>query len=220
MAWWLGSERMWLKNDILEVFFDERRGGMPVRDSFGFIRAASVEIDYTGKFPHFQSLNDKKPHIERHGDSKLVASGIIQKKGKRATPHTYEMVATLEQNRLNLAYKLNAARTEEVVVSKIWLWTNPGVLQKCMMSGNIMDKDIGIHPRWDLLYDGEPSKTPITLFGPGGKLEVTGSITPPIYMRVWRFKKYPKLEVAHGWARGLLQEGTYSGDLTLTYMRE
>lgn len=37
---------MWLKNDILRVFFDERKGGMPVRDSFGFINAVAVEIVY------------------------------------------------------------------------------------------------------------------------------------------------------------------------------
>lgn len=29
---------MWLKNNVLEVFFDEKRGGMPTRDSFGVIR--------------------------------------------------------------------------------------------------------------------------------------------------------------------------------------
>ncbi len=168
---------MWLKNDILQVFFDERRGGMPVRDSFGFLRAAAIEIDYTGKFPHFQSLNDKTPHIEYDTRRGLVVSGIVQK-GRRATPHTYEMVATLEKNRLNLAYKLNVTRTEKIIISKLWFWTNHDVLQKCMMSGNIMDEDIGIHPRWDLLYDGEPSKTPITLFGPGGNWKSRGR--PPL----------------------------------------
>jgi len=209
---------MWLRNDVLEVFFDERRGGMPTKDSFGFLKAAAVEIASTRPFPYFQSLNDKRPRIRKYGNSCLVASGIMRR-GRTVTPHTYEMVATLEGNRLKLSYKLNAVGTEKIIGSKIWLWTNPETLQTCMISGDIIDENIWIHPRWDMLYDGEQPKTPFTFFGSGGKLEIMGSTTPPIYAQVFRFKKYPKLEVAHGWARELLQEGTYSGDLTLTYRR-
>lgn len=207
---------MWLKNDILRVFFGESRGGMPVRDSFGFLRAAAIEIAYAS--PFFQSLKDRRPHIEKHGNS-VVASGIMRR-GREVTPHTYEMKATLEENRLNLTYKLNVAITEKIIRSKIWLWANHHSLQKCMMVGNLADKDLGRNPRWDTLYDGEQPKTPITLFGSGGKLEVTGSTTPPVYAEVWRFKKYPKLEVVYGWAKDLLQKGTYSGNLTLTYARK
>lgn len=189
---------------------------MPVRDSFGFIMAASIEIAYTQSPPFSQSLEDGKPRIERYGDSKLVASGVMREGGK-ATPHPYEMTATLKENRLNLAYKLNVAITEKIIRSKIWLWTNHRCLQKCMMSGNHMDKDLGKLPNWDILYDGEQPENPITLFGSGGKLEVLGSTTPPVYAMVYRLREYPKLEVVYGWARGLLQKGTYSGDLTLVY---
>lgn len=209
---------MWLKNDDLKVFFDERRGGMPTGDNFGFLTAAAIEIAHTLRPPFFQSSGDQRPRIERRGDSELVASGTMWKGGVVA-PHTYEMTATLKENRLNLAYKLNVARTEKIIRSKVWLWTNHRLLQKCMMSGNLMDKDLGRHPSWDILYDGEQPEKPITLFGSGGKLEIMGSTTPPIYAKVWRLKKYPKLEAVYGWAKGLLQKGTYSGELALTYKK-
>lgn len=245
---------MWLKNDTLGVFFDERRGGMPVRDSFGFIEAASIEIADTEpivifdhgvarlKVPFFQSLNDRMPRIVKHSDSELMASGTMRR-DKDITPHTYEMTATLKGNKLSLAYKLNVDRTEKITHSKIWLWTNPKLLQKCMMFGKIMGEDLGGDPRWDIPYDGEQPKTPITLYGSGGKLEVSGSTTPPVYAMVYRFKENldnkaeggkleavygwarnllhkaegGKLEVVYGWARDLLPKGTYSGNLTLVY---
>lgn len=219
---------MWLKNDVLKVFFDEHRGGMPVRDSFGFIEAASIEIADTEpiiifnrgvarlKVPFFQSLNDRTPHIAKHSDSEFMASGAMRR-GNDITPHTYEMTATLEGNKLNLAYRLNANRTEEITHSKIWLWANHRLLQKCKVSGKIVDKDLGRNPRWDLLYDGKQPETPITLFGSGSRLEVSGSTNPPAYTMVYRFKEYPKLEVVYGWARDILPEGTYLGNLALTY---
>lgn len=226
---------MWLENDVLKVLFDERRGGMLIGDSFGFIEATSIEIARTKpivifdrgvarlKFPFFQSLNDAAPSIRR-GDSWLVSSGVMRRDDE-ITPHTYEMVATLEGNRLSLAYKLNVARKERIAQSKIWLFANPKLLQKCMVSGRVIDEDIGRDPRWDILYDGEQPKAPITLFGSGGRLEVTGSTTPPVYAIVCRFKGPPdnerergKLEVIYGWARDEpLKKGIYLGNLTLVY---
>lgn len=189
---------MWLRNDALAVFFDERRGGMPVGDSFGFIRAAAIEIAYAQPPPFFQSLNDRRPHIEKHGNS-VVASGIMRR-GREVTPHTYEMKATLEGNRLDLAYRLNVARTEEVMRSKIWVWAaRRGKIPK----GNWADIYLGRQPK------------PFTLFG--GRLKISGSTTPPVYARVCHLREYPKYEVAYGWARGLLQKGTYSGNITLDY---
>ncbi len=78
---------MWLKNDILKVYFDERRGGMPVRDSFGFIKVASVEIARVWPPPFFQSLNERNPRIKKHGDSGLTMSGAMKKGGENNAPH-------------------------------------------------------------------------------------------------------------------------------------
>ena len=206
---------MWLRNDILRVFFDERRGGMPTKDNFGFLKASAIEIAYTPKSPSFQSLNDGRPHIEKHGSS-LVASGVMRKGGK-STPHTYEMIATLEGNRLNLAYRLNVARTEKITRSKIWLFAGKS-LRRCEISGNVLNA-IGKTRNWKVLYYGEQLKPSITLLGPSGRLEILGSTIPPVYARVLCFKKYPKLEVIYGWARELLQKGTYSGELALTYKK-
>lgn len=206
---------MWLKNDALNVFFDERRGGMPVRDSLGFLRAASIEIAYKEPFPYFQSLNDKHPRVTKHSDSKLMASGVMRK-GNVVTPHTYEMTATLEGNRLNLAYKLNVAITEKVIRSKIWLFSERSLL-RCEVSGNPVDKAIETSPAWDVLYVGIQPTAPITLMGPSGRLKIFGATNPSVYARVYRLKKYPKLEVVYGWAYNILQEGTYTGDLILTY---
>lgn len=208
---------MWLRSDILGVFFDERRGGMPVRDSFGFIRAASVEIARAWPPPFFQSLNERNPHITKHSDSKLMASGVMQR-GEKSTPHTYEMTATLKENSLNLMYRLNVANTEKVLRSKVWLWTSE-ILRVCSIGGSIVTDDLGKNPYWNVLYLGKQLKDPITLFGSGSRLEISGSTTPPIYARVCSLKKYPRLEVVYGWARNTLSRGTYSGDLTLTYGR-
>lgn len=209
---------MWLKNNVLGVFFDECRGGMPVRDSFGFINAAAVEIAYTLPPPSFQSLNDKIPHIKKHSYTCLATSGIMRK-GEKSTSHTYEMIATLEGNRLKLSCKLNVAKTEKIARSKIWLFTAKGSLQRCEVSGKILNEDLGgSSPPWDVLYYGEQLRSPVILSGPRGRLEILGATIPPVYSKILSHREYPKLEVVHGWARdSLLQKGTYSGNLTLTY---
>lgn len=207
---------MWLKNDALRVFFDERRGGMPVRDSFGFLRGSAIEIAYAMPPPFFQSLNDKHPRIAKHSDSKLVASGVMQRGGKSA-PHTYEMTATLKENSLNLMYRLNIANTEKALRSKVWLLANK--MQACAINGDTTTKCPWGNPYWNDLYFGKQPSGPITLFGSGGKMEISGSTTPPVYARVCSLNKYPRLEVVYGWARNTLSMGTYSGDLTLTYGR-
>lgn len=208
---------MWLRNDILKVFFDERRGGMPTADSFGFIRAASVEIARAWPPPFSQSLNERNPHIKKHGASGFATSGAM-KRGGKTTPHTYEMTATLEGNRLDLSYRLNAARTESVIRSKIWLFASP-LLSECEISGKIMHKALRKNPVWEFIYEGEQPRDPITLLGPNGTLGISGSTTPPVRAVVSRLRRYTKLEVAYEWARGTLKKGAYSGGLTLTYGR-
>lgn len=222
---------MWLKNDVLRVFFDEHRGGMPTKDSFGFIRAASIEIASAWPPPFFQSFSDENPHIRKHGDSKLMVSGVMRKDLIRGgySPHTYEMAATLDGNKLDLAYKLNVARTENIIVSKIWLFSR--FFQKCAISDGVAfdaggadgrDEDNWFYPfikgsSWRCIYAKE-GKQPesITLFDAGGRLEVLGATTPPILTKVFR-RGCDQMEVAFGWATGTLQKGTYSGNLVLVY---
>lgn len=207
---------MLLENDVLKVFFDEKRGGMPTKDSFGFLRAASIEIARSFPFPYFQSLNDDKPEIKKFSDSHLVASGIMRK-GKEITPDTYEMTAMLKENKLSLTYKLNVIKSGDVMFSKIWLFTNP-LLSECMMSGKVLsDVRSASDLTWEMLYQGRQPEVPIIFFGRGGKLKVLGSTIPSVYTSIMRFKRYPKLEVTYAWASGLLLKGTYSGNLTLVY---
>ena len=206
---------MWLENDELRVFFDEKRGGMPTEDSFGFLRAASIEIGYTAQFPFFQSLNDKHPWMEKRGNT-VTAQGFVSK-GKITGSNAYKMVATLNGNELSLAFELNVAREEEITRSKIWLWTNEP-LDKCMMSGKILDKGAGPEDSaWRWLYDGKQPKEPIVFLGVEGKLEILGTTIPSIYASVISLKKYPKLETAFGWAVDSFQKGVYSGNFLLTY---
>lgn len=208
---------MWLKNDILKVYFDERRGGMPVRDSFGFLRASAIEIAYAMPPPFFQSLNYKHPRVKKHGDSGLTMSGAM-KKGRETMPHTYKMTATLKGNKLNLSYRLKTTETERVIRSKIWLFANQ-ILPECAISGKIMHEVIRENPVWEFIYEGEQPRNPITLLGPCGTLGILGSTIPSVRAVVSRLREYTKLEVAYEWARGTLEKGVYLGDLTLTYRR-
>lgn len=189
---------MWLKNDILKVFFDERRGGMPVKDNFGFLRAAAIEIAYTHKPPFFQSLNDESPNIEKHGNT-IVASGIMRR-GLNITPHAYTMKAVLEGNKLRLSYALDVVRTERIVRSKTWVWVQRGRKTK--------------GAEWVDLYKGEQRQKPVIIDG----LKISGSTIPPGYERVCRLGS--RYEVVYGWARITLPQGIYSGNLTLTYKQK
>jgi len=208
---------MWLENDVLKVFFDEKRGGMPTGDSFGFLRAASIEIAYTSVIPFFQSLNDKHPQLEKRGNM-VIARGIMSK-GKTVVPHTYKMTATLEGNELRLAFELSVTKTERIVRSKIWLWTNEP-LDTCMLSGEILDEDLDPEkPNWNLLYQGEQPEKPIVFLGTKGRLEILGETTPSIYASVISLRKYPKLETAFGWATESFQKRIYSGSFLLTYRK-
>lgn len=206
---------MWLENDDLRIFFNEERGGMPTEDSFGFLRAASIEIAYTREFPFFQSLNDRHPHLERR-DNMVIARGVMSK-GETTVPHTYKMVATLDGNELSLAFELNVTKMERITRSKIWLWTNES-LDTCVMSGEILDKGAGPEESdWRWLYDGKQPEEPIVFLGSKGGLEIQGTTTPPIYASVISLKRYPKLETAYGWAVDSLETGTYLGHFILTY---
>lgn len=193
---------VWLKNDFLQVFFDETRGGMPVKDSFGFLRASAIEIAYQTEPPFFQSLNDENPHIRQY-KNRVVASGVMKNKKGEVVPHTYSMTAMLENDNLNVRYDLNVARTEGVIRSKIWVFVqNPP---------HVFIKN---QTRWMQLYLGEQPKS-LTLFG--GRLEISGGTTPPVYAQIYKVQEYQKYEMAYGWARELLQKGKYSGELTLKF---
>jgi hypothetical protein len=212
---------MWLGNDTLKVFFDEKRGGMPVADSFGILRAVSVEIARTRPFPYFQSLNEKKPHIKVDG-SEIRVKGVMQKSGE-VLPHTFELDAAIEENRLSLDYRLNVAADSRIVESKIWLWTKP--FQSYAVDAakfDIRSKTSIARFRkqggtWHLLEErlGQPAL--IRLFG-NSSLSVSGSTTPPYYSEIYRYE-YEKLEVVYGWAKAILKKGVYSGSLVLTYDR-
>jgi len=216
---------MWLGNDILKVFFDENRGGMPTADSFGILKMVSIEIARTMPHPFFQSLNDTRPHIKRDG-SKLEVRGVMRKPLGEISPHTYEMEATVEENRLNLAYKLNVAEEEKIVHSKIWMWVKP--FQSYAIDGEVFDVKSkqpkreayckGSGGTWYWLHEKMgPQPRSITLFYPDCRLGITGS-TNPYYTEIQRYE-HEKMEVVYGWAKGLLKKGTYSGSLVLTYDR-
>lgn len=209
---------MWVKNDILNVFFDKKKGGMPVKDNYGFIRAVSVEISYENQFPHLQSLNDKNPFIKKHSNTKLLASGIMQK-DDMITPHKYEMIATLKRNTLNLEYGLYVSKPEKIIISKIWLFSDKS-LQVCKIKDNTLDRTINENEDWKTLYNGNQLDFPVILSGSNGELEISGSTSPPIFMRVWSLKKYPKFEIVYGWAKGLLEKRIYSGNIILTYKKK
>jgi len=213
---------VWLGNDILKVFFDENLGGMPMADSFGVLRAVSIEIARTRPFPFFQSLYDTRPRMRCDG-SKLVALGVMRKLLGEISPHTYRMEATVEGNRLNLVYRLNVEVEEEIVHSKIWLWTKP--FQSYTIDGETFD----IRSKRSALEENSPSggrwyypevragqPESIILFDSSGRLRISGSTTPPCYTEIQRYE-HEKIEVVYGWAKGLLQKGTYSGKLELKY---
>jgi len=214
---------MWLGNDALKVFFEENLGGMPTADTFDIISAVSIEIARTKPFPFFQSLNDTRPRIKRDG-SKITVQGIMRKPLGEIMPHTYEMEATIEENRLNLAYRLDVARDEQIVQSKIWMWVKP--FQSYAMDGETFDVKSKRSMQeeycarsggtWYYLEEriGQPGS--ITLFYPNCRLRITGSTTPPYYTEIQRYED-KKMEVVYGWARGLLKKGMYSGSLELTY---
>ena len=214
---------MWLGNDILKVFFDENMGGMPTADSFGILKAVSIEVARTRPFPFFQSLNDTRPRIKCDGN-KLVAMGIMRKPLGEISPHTYAMEAAVEENRLSLAYRLNVAAEEQIVHSKIWMWTWPfqsyeiggetfDVKSKQPVRGEYCKKSGGT---WYFLEvkTGQPES--ITLFYPDCRLKITGSTSPPCYTEIQRYEN-AKMEVVYGWAKDLLKRGKYSGSLTLAY---
>jgi len=213
---------VWLGNDALKVFFDETLGGMPTADSFGILRAVSIEIVRTRPFPFFQSLYDTRPRIKCDG-SMLVALGIMRKPLGEISPHTYRMEATVEENRLNLAYRLNVEEEEEIVHSKIWLWTRP--FQSYAIDGETFDirskqpvfvENCPSGGTWDYLEVRAGQPESITLFDSSGRLRISGSTTPQCYTEIQRYEQ-EKIEVVYGWAKGLLQKGTYSGRLELTY---
>jgi len=137
------------------------------------------------------------------------------------------MTATLEENRLNLSYKLNVAKSEKIINSYMWVWTNR-TLHKCSVSGKILNEDT--EPQnsiWDRIYFGKQLKEPITFLGPSGKLEIQGSTSPPVCSEISSLKKYPKLEAVYGWVFPpsnpevfeILRKGTYFGNMSLTYER-
>lgn len=213
---------LWLGNDILKVFFDERLGGMSTADSFGVLKAVSIEIARTRPFPFFQSLYDTRPRIKCDG-SKLVALGVMRKLLGEISPHTYRMEAAVEGNRLSLSYRLNVAEEEEIVHSKIWMWTKP--FQNYTIDGKTFDVRskppalVEQCPSGGTWYypevrDGQPES--ITLFDSSGRLRISGSTIPPCYTEIQRYE-HEKVEIVYGWAKGLLQKGTYSGKLELTY---
>jgi hypothetical protein len=212
---WLGSY------DNLKVFFNERRGGMPTADNFGILRAVSVEIARTSSFPFFQSLNDTRPRM-KHDGSKLEVQGVMRK-SKEVSPHTYEMEATIEGNRLNLAYRLNVAAEEEIIHSKIWVWTKP--FQAYAIDGETFrvgrgqkgyrTKSGGI---WYLLEARPGQPKSITLLDSSGRLIISGSTIPPCFTEIYCYEN-KKIEVVYGWAKDQLQKGTYSGKLEIAYDR-
>lgn len=214
---------MWLGNDILKVFFDENLGGMPMEDSFGILRAVSIEIVRTRPFPFFQSLYDTRPRIKCDG-SRLEVLGVMRKPLGEISPHTYRMEATVEGNRLNLVYRLNIGAEEQIVHSKIWIWTR--LFQSYMIDGETFDVE-NKRPAWvehcptygGTWYflearAGQPES--ITLFDSSGRLRISGLTIPPCYTEIQRYE-HEKMEVVYGWAKGLLQKGIYSGRLELTY---
>jgi len=229
---------MWLGNDVLKVFFDEDLGGMPTADSFGILRAVSIEIARTRPFPFFQSLYDTRSRIKCDG-SRLVASGVMCKPVPpedfilplrtipplgEISPHTYEMEATVEGNRLSLAYRLNVAAEEKIVHSKIWMWTKP--FQSYTIDGetfNVRNKQPAWVEHcaksggtWYFLEARAGQPKSITLFDSSGRLRISGATIPPCYTEIQRYE-HEKMEVVYGWAKNLLQKGTYSGKLELTY---
>jgi len=69
---------------------------------------------------------------------------------------------------------------------------------------------------WDYLEVRAGQPESITLFDSSGRLRISGSTIPQCYTEIQRYEQ-EKIEVVYGWAKGLLQKGTYSGRLELTY---
>jgi len=174
---------MWLKSKKVGVRFDEKRGGMPMGDSLGILKCASVELALKRGPYFFQSRNDNNPRMKRQ-DSRLTASGIMRKRPGRVLEHTYELKAKLEGNELYLDYKLKVPETERIFRSKIWLLTR--CFEKCTVDGKPIK--IGeMAPDWNLIKRMPKQPKSIILSDDKFSLEIQGSTDPSVF---WSFYKY------------------------------
>ena len=201
---------MWLDSEKVGVRFDEEWGGMPMEDSLGILRCASVELALEGGSTFFQSRNDSYPLMKKL-DSGLVASGVMRKRHGRVLKHTYELKAKLEGNELYLDFKLNVPTTESISRSKVWFLTR--WFGKCMVDGKPV-KVGEMSPAWKSVKRMAGQPTSVVLYGDRFSLEIQGSTDPSVYFAL---AKSNKLEAVYGWAEEHIEKGTYAGSFKVIY---
>jgi len=213
---------MWLKSKDVGMHFDEKRGGMPMGDSLGILKCASIELALERGPYFFQSRNDTHPRIKRQ-DSGLTASGIMRKKGK-VLEHTYELKAKREHNELYLDFKLNVPTTEHIFRSKVWFLTR--WFGKCIVDGKPIK--IGeMTPNWNLIKRMPKQPKSVILSDDKFSLEIQGSTDPSVFWSFYKYAhdgkedvprgRYKKLEIIYGWAEENIEKGMYTGRFKVIY---
>jgi len=211
---------MWLKSKEVGVHFDEKWGGMPMMDSLGILKCASIELALKRGPTFFQSRNDTHPRMKRH-DSGLIASGIMRRRGE-VLEHTYELKAKLEDNELYLDFRLNVPTTERIFRSKIWFLTR--WFDKCIVDGEHVE--VGeMSPSWNLIERMPKQPKSIVLCDDTFSLEIQGSTDPSVSWSLYKYSPpsksstwaYNKLEIIYGWAEENIKKGTYTGSFKVIY---